>query len=381
VRLFLVVRKGEKVKENSIDFILLTATILLVGLGMVMIYSSSSVLSEVKHQDSSFFLKKHLMVLVLGTAVMVLAALTDYSKLSGKVAQLLLVTGFILLVVVLKPKFTGQPQMVCRWIPIWKFNFQPSEFMKLALIVYMADSLTRRQDQIENFVWGFLPHLLILLMVAGLIIVEPALGTTVAIMIIITAMFFLAGVRLSHLGGLVLAALPIIYFSISHVGYRLARVKAFLRPEENLQGINYQTYQSLLALGSGGLRGVGLGHSRQKFLFLPAPHTDFIYSIIGEEGGFIGAVVVLCLFLIFIWRGLRIAHRAPDLHGFLLASGLTIMIATYTAVNIGVAMGVCPTTGLPLPFISYGGSSLVLSLASTGILLSISREEGQVWRG
>ncbi len=368
-------------KENSIDFILLTVTILLVGIGMVMIYSSSSVLSEVKYQDSSFFLKKHLIMLLLGAAVMVLAALTDYSKFSGKVAQLLLIIGFVLLVVVLKPKFTGQPQMVCRWIRIWKFNFQPSEFMKLALIVYMADSLTRRQDQIENFVWGVLPHLLVLLMVAGLIILEPALGTTIAIMMIITAMFFLAGVRLSHLGGLVLAALPIIYFSISRVGYRLARWEAFWHPEENLQGINYQTRQSLIALGSGGLRGVGLGHSRQKFLFLPAPHTDFIYSIIGEEGGFIGAVIVLCLFLIFIWRGLRIAHRAPDLHGFLLASGLTIMIATYTAVNIGVAMGVCPTTGLPLPFISYGGSSLVLSLASTGILLSISREEGQVWQG
>ncbi|MCK4591615.1 MAG: FtsW/RodA/SpoVE family cell cycle protein, partial [Candidatus Latescibacteria bacterium] len=237
-------------KENSIDFILLTVTILLVGIGMVMIYSSSSVLSEVKYQDSSFFLKKHLIMLLLGAAVMVLAALTDYSKFSGKVAQLLLIIGFVLLVVVLKPKFTGQPQMVCRWIHIWKFNFQPSEFMKLALVVYMADSLTRRQDRIKNFVWGFLPHLLILHMVAGLIILEPALGTTVAIMMIITAMYFLAGVKLSHLGGLVLAALPIIYFSISHVGYRLARWEAFWHPEENLQGINYQTRQSLIALGS-----------------------------------------------------------------------------------------------------------------------------------
>ncbi len=368
-------------KENSIDFTLLAVTIILMGIGVVMVYSSSSVLSEVKYQDSSFFLKKHLFMLLLGTTVMILAALTDYNKLSGRVAKSLLVFGFVLLVVVLMPKFTGEPQKICRWLHIGRFNFQPSEFMKLALIIYMADSLRRRQDRIKNFAWGFLPHLLILLMAVGLIILEPALGTAVAIMAAITAMFFLAGMKPSHLGGFVLAALSIIYFSILHVGYRLARVKAFLHPDENLQGINYQIYQSLLALGSGGLRGLGLGHSRQKFLFLPAPHTDFIYSIIGEEWGFIGAVSILCLFLVFIWRGLRIAYRAPDLHGFLLASGLTIMIAIYAALNIGVAIGVCPTTGLPLPFISYGGSSLVLSLASTGILLNISKEGNGVWQG
>ncbi|MCD6170260.1 MAG: putative lipid II flippase FtsW [Candidatus Latescibacteria bacterium] len=368
-------------KENSVDLTLLAVTIVLVGIGVVMVYSSSSVVSEVKYQDSSFFLKKHLIIVLLGTSVMILAALTDYSKLSGTAAISLLLLGFLLLVLVLMPKLTGEPQKVCRWIHIGRFNFQPSEFMKLALIIYMADSLARRQDRIKSFVWGFLPHLLILLMAVGLIILEPALGTAVAIMTVVTAMFFLAGIKLLHLGGLVLAAVPVIYLSISQVGYRLARLKAFLHPAENLQGMNYQTYQSLVALGSGGLRGLGLGHSRQKFLFLPAPHTDFIYSIIGEEWGFIGTVAILFLFLLFIWRGLKIAHSAPDLRGFLLASGLTIMIATYAAVNIGVATGVCPTTGLPLPFISYGGSSLLVSLASTGILLSISRKGKQVWQG
>ncbi|HID95453.1 MAG TPA: putative lipid II flippase FtsW [Candidatus Latescibacteria bacterium] len=362
----------------SVDLPLLLVTIALVGIGMVMVYSSSYVLAESKFQSSGFFLKRHVVRALLGLVLMFSAIRIDYRFLR-KLSKPLLVFGFGLLFLVLAPKLFGGDRGVSRWMRIAGVSVQPSELMKLIIVLYLADSLTERQDRIKNFTWGLLPYVLILSSAISLILLQPALGTAVGIGIVAGVMLFLSRARLYHLVVVALASLPVLYGLVFWVGYRRERIEAFLHPTRDLEGINYQVNQSLLAFGSGGFWGVGLGHSRQKLLFLPEPHTDFIFSIIGEELGFFGAITVLTLFLIFIWRGLRTAKRAPDLFGFLLAAGITTMIATYTILNIGVAIGLFPTTGLPLPFISYGGSSLLVSMAGTGVLLNISRQRYWQW--
>ena len=357
---------------DTADTILMLATLTLVVIGAVMVYSSSSVLAETRFEGSGFFVKRHLLRVLMGVVVMLLVARINYHMFI-RFSKTLLFAGLALLLMLWIQKIVQSGNDARRWIRWLGISFQPSDLVKLALVIYTADSLARKQDRIRSFADGLLPYLLLYGISLALIVVQPDLGTAITIGVVLLIMLFVGRVRLSHIVGVGLASVPILYALIFWVGYRRDRIEAFLHRGDHVEDVSYQIHQSLIALSSGGIKGVGLGQSTQKLLFLPEPHTDFVFSIIGEEFGLLGALTVLSLFLILLWRGMRIALNARDLEGFFLATGITAMICVYALFNIGVATAVLPTTGLPLPFVSYGGSSLLLTLVGVGILLSISR--------
>ncbi|MCK5380879.1 MAG: putative lipid II flippase FtsW [Candidatus Latescibacteria bacterium] len=357
---------------DTADTILMLATLSLVVIGAVMVYSSSSVLAETRFEGSGFFVKRHLLRVLMGVVVMLLVARINYHMFI-RFSKTLLFAGLALLLMLWIQKIVQSGNDARRWIRWLGISFQPSDLVKLALVIYTADSLARKQDRIRSFADGLLPYLLLYGISLALIVVQPDLGTAITIGVVLLIMLFVGRVRLSHIVGVGLASVPILYALIFWVGYRKDRIEAFLHRGDHVGDVSYQIHQSLIALSSGGIKGVGLGQSTQKLLFLPEPHTDFVFSIIGEEFGLLGALTVLSLFLILLWRGMRIALNARDLEGFFLATGITAMICVYALFNIGVATAVLPTTGLPLPFVSYGGSSLLLTLVGVGILLSISR--------
>lgn len=348
-------------------------SLVLVGLGTVMIYSSSSVLANVRFADSSFYLERQLARLALGLVVMVALAHVPLECWS-RYSRALLMVGVGCLVAVL---FLGQGKTQ-RWIPlpmsISGASFQPSEFVKLVMVLYLADVLARKEAELGDFKNGLLPRVVVIGLVLGLIILQPNLGTAMAIGIISAVLLWVAGARTSHLGWMALAAVPVVLFSLLISPYQRQRLATFASGNGNDPlGAGYQVSQSLLGIGSGGLFGVGIGNSMQKQQFLPEPHTDFVFAFIGEELGLLGTLAVAALFIAFALNGLRIAKEAPTYHGFLVATGITTMISVYAVLNIGVVTGVLPTTGLPLPFISYGGSSLVWNLGGVGILLGVAR--------
>lgn len=349
-----------------------TVTVLLVCVGIVMIYSASSIYAWERYKDSFFFLKRHLSFLAIGIVLMFLAMSLDYHKLS-RYAKPLLFVSLILLVLVLVPGVGREVSGARRWFRFKFISFQPSELANLAVIIYVADFISRKGEKIRDFVKGFLPPVAVLGFTCLLILLQPDLGTTLAIGSVVFLMLFVAGTRVSYLASVILGSLPALYVLIFRVPYRRARILAFLNPWADPRGTGFQIIQSQIALGSGGLFGVGLGHSRQKLFYLPAGHTDFIFSIIGEELGLIGTIGVVILFLIFILQGLKIIKYAPDKFSYFLALGLVLMIALKAVINIGVSCGILPTKGLPLPFISYGGSSFIFDLVSVGILINIAR--------
>jgi cell division protein FtsW len=278
-----------------------------------------------------------------------------------------------LLVLVLIPGIGKVVNGARRWIDLKLFALQPSEIAKLSMVFFMAESLTRQQDRITNFMKGLVPHLLVLLVVFGLILKEPDLGTALAIGGTVFLMFFASGAKIIHLGSLVGLGVIGVITAIIAEPYRMRRITAFADPWQDPLDTGYHIIQSLYALGSGGLFGLGLGRSREKFLYLPEPHTDFIFAILGEELGFIGTVTVVLLFFLFAWRGYKIAISAPDTFGSILAAGLTTMISLQAMMNIAVVTASMPVTGIPLPFVSYGGSALLFTMAGVGVLLNISR--------
>jgi cell division protein FtsW len=285
----------------------------------------------------------------------------------------LLVLSFVLLVLVLVPPFGQSINGTRRWFRIASFSFQPVELAKLALVVYIAAFLTRRQELVQTFGRGLMPLLLVAGAMAGLTILQPDLGNSLALVLLTLALAYLAGARMLHMAAIALAALPLVAVLIAMKPYRWRRMVAFMNPWDDAQGSGFQIIQSFLALGSGGWLGRGLGESKQKLFYLPEPYTDFIFAIIGEELGLVGAALIVALFALLIWRGLRIGLRAPDAFGAYLGLGLTIMLATQTLVNLGVVTGALPTKGLPLPSISFGGSALLMALFSAGVLLNISQ--------
>ena len=358
-------------------------SLILVGLGTVMIYSSSSVLASVRFSDSSFYLERQLARLAMGLVVMVGLAHVPLERW-GQWARGLLVVGVACLVAVL---FLGEGKTQ-RWIPmpvaISGASFQPSEFVKLVMVLYLADVLARKEAELGDFKNGLLPRLVVIGLVLGLIILQPNLGTALAIGIISLVMLWVSGARISHLLWTGLAGLPVVAISLLISPYQRQRLATYFSGNGNDPlGAGYQVSQSLLGIGSGGLFGVGIGNSMQKQQFLPEPHTDFVFAFIGEELGLLGTLIVVTLFVAFAINGLRIAREAPTYHGFLVATGITAMISVYAVLNIGVVTGVLPTTGLPLPFISYGGSSLVWNLGGVGILLGVARagrqQVGATW--
>ena len=347
---------------------------LMISFGITMIYSSSGMYALEQYGDSFYFLNRHLFFLMIGFGAAMAVMSFDYRQLRNY-AKPMMALAVIMLVLVLIPHIGKASYGARRWFKVGPFSFQPSEFAKLAMMIYLADYLARKGTQIRSFWKGFVPPLVVMGMVSLLILKQPDLGSTVAIASIVLIMMFIAGAEPLHISSLILLSLPALYFLVAKVPYRLARIMAFLDPWQDSQGTGFQLSQSQIALGSGGVLGLGLGKSIQKLFYLPAAHTDFILSIIGEELGLLGTLSVVILFIAFIWQGARIVKRTTDLFGYYLSAGIVAMFGFQAVVNVGVSIGALPTKGLPLPFISYGGSALVFHMMAVGLLLNISRIE------
>ena len=354
------------------DHLLLFFVVGLMLVGLIMVYSASSVTSLATLSDGFYYFKRQLMWVIVGLLAMLGVSLVPYQKLE-KFAVPLLGLAIFLLILVLIPGVARDIGGAKRWIRFGGIGFQPSEFAKLCFVIYIAHSISVRQDRIKTFLHGMLPDMLVAGLVFILIYKEPNLSTAALIGGTYLTLYFLGNGSLANLGGLAAGGVVLIVALIFQAGYRMRRFWAFIDPWENARTSGYHIIQSLVAIGSGGFWGLGLGQSRQKFFILPERHTDFIFAIICEEMGLVGGVLVLLMFLALLWRGLYIATRAPDNFGFLLASGITAIIGLQVLVNIGVVLSLMPTTGITLPFVSYGGSSLVFLAIGIGILLNISR--------
>jgi cell division protein FtsW len=354
------------------DMWLFSVAVVLLSTGVVMVYSASAIVAADRFHDPYFFLKKQLFWALLGSACLWLMLRLDYRRLEGAVLPLLVVAG-LLLVLVLIPPIGQAINGTRRWIRLGPVSFQPAELAKLALVVYLAAFLAKKRDVLGDFRRGLLPPLAVAGALAALVLAQPDLGNCLTLITLTITLLFLAGGRLKHLGFVLLPALPLTVFAVWAAPYRLRRITAFLDPWADPRGSGFQIIQSWLALGNGGVLGQGIGASKQKLFYLPESHTDFIFAIIGEELGFLGAAAIVALFVVLVWRGLRIGLRAPDPFGAYLALGITVLIATQTLVNLGVVTGTLPTKGLPLPFISFGGSALLVTMLSTGVLLNISQ--------
>lgn len=356
-------------KHRHFDHALLFVVLALMGFGLVMVYSASSITSMTEMADSQYYFKRQLLWVVVGLFAMFGFSNLHYRRLEKVSTPLLLLSIGFLVLVLFAPKIGGSH----RWLRIAGFGFQPSELAKIAFIIYLSHSISVRQDRITELVRGVLPDLAVMLVVFLLILKEPNLSTAAIVAFSYVMLLFLGNGALSHLAWMGASGVIMVVALIFQEGYRMRRFMAFLDPWGSSKREGYHIIQSLVAIGSGGLWGLGLGESRQKFFILPERHTDFIFAIICEELGLIGGAVVIILFLVLIWRGFYIAMRAPDLFGFLLASGITGLIASQAMINLGVVLSVLPTTGVTLPFISYGGSSVSFLAIAVGILLNISR--------
>ncbi|MGY0692297.1 stage V sporulation protein E [Virgibacillus sp. FSP13] len=359
-------------QQNAPDYTLLGVILALLLVGIVMVYSSSYVWAEYKYGDSIFYLKRQLLFTGVGLVGMFFIMAIPYGTWH-KYAKVILFSCFVLLLLVLVPGIGMTRGGAQSWIGVGAFSIQPSEFMKLGLIIYLSVYLATNQKYITSFKKGFLPSLLLVFTVFGLIMLQPDLGTGVVLVLTCMVLIFTAGAKLSHfigLGGLGLVGFLLLIISAP---YRINRITAFLNPWEDPQNTGFQIIQSLYAIGPGGLMGLGLGESIQKYFYLPEPQTDFIFAILGEELGFIGGTVVIGLFGLLFWRGIKISLAAPDPFGRFLALGIVSMLTIQVMINISVVIGLIPVTGITLPFLSYGGSSLTLTLCSVGVLLNVSR--------
>lgn len=362
-----------KKPRSGPDFILFIIVLLLITVGIVMVYSSSYVYAQVTYADGAHYLKNQLVWALLGIVGMIVVMNINY-KIYQKWAYPFFGLAVILLLLLLVPGVGITIKDATRWIGVGDFaSFQPSEIAKLALVIFLAKYLSKRQDNVKQFFRGLAIPLLVVGGVCLLILKQPDLGTAATIAGTAFLMLLAAGANIGQLGFLGLIGGGLAAAAIFMEPYRMRRIMAFRDPWSDPLGKGFQTIQALLAVGSGRVFGAGLGQGRQKFLYLPEQHTDFIFAVLAEELGFIGTTFVLLLFLVFMWRGLKIAIKAPDSFGALLAAGITIMVVLQALVNIGVVTGCLPVTGITLPFISYGGSSLTLNLLGIGILLNISR--------
>lgn len=351
---------------------LLLVTALLVAVGIVMIYSASAIYAGEVHGTRWYFLTRHLGSVLLGLAIGAWAMTRDRDDLRRWLKPLLGLSLALLLLVLL-PGLGYEVSGARRWFRLGWLSVQPSEIAQVVVVLYMADVLARKQDRLRSFLHGFLPPMLILGTCVGLILLQPDLGTAFALAAVVFLMLFVSGIELVHLGPTLASALPVLALLIASTPYRVRRVLAFADPWADPHGAGFQLIQSLVAIGTGGILGLGLGQSRQKLFYLPAAHTDFIFSVIGEELGLVGATAVLGLFVAFVWLGVKMALRAHDLFAQLATLGLTMLIGLKALMNMAVATGVMPTKGLPLPFISYGGSSLIVNLVVVALIVNLAR--------
>lgn len=362
-------------KGRPVDLTLLATVFTLLGLGIVMVFSASSVESLAYYHTPYYYLERQCIWASLGCLAMFWLARYDYWRLRRYAWPMAMVT-LVLLMAVLIPHIGREVLGARRWIGVGPLVFQPSELTKLTMVVLFAHTLTETGAEPWDFRRGILKHLIFLAVAFALIIKEPDLGTALSLAGTAIVMLWVAGARGEQLLGIGLLAIPVVLLLILIEPYRFRRLTAFLNPQNDPLGSGYHIIQSMYAIGSGGLFGVGLGRSVLKYFYLPEQHTDFIFSILAEELGFLGALAVLALYFLFAWRGYRIALSAPDAFGSVLAAGLTTMVLLQALMNIAVVTASMPITGIPLPFLSYGGSALVFVLAGVGILLNISRHTG-----
>lgn len=365
-------RKKKKVSKKASDFTLLLSTLILVFIGIIMVFSSSWP-EAIRMNDGYFFLKRQIIFATIGIIAMLFFMNFDYrylKKFSKLIYLVSLFTG-LLIFTPLGLELKGAR----RWVNLGFITFMPSDIIKIGSIIFLSDFLSKRKNEVKGLRKGTIPAMLIIGLSCGMIYLQRSLSVTVTLAMTLMIIFFVAGMKLNHLFAMIVAGALGLFYAITDEdhAYRMRRWTAFLDPFADKTDSGWQAVQSLYALGSGGLFGLGLGKSRQKFFYIPEPYNDFIFSIIGEELGFLGALTVILLFIVVIWRGIRIALNIDDLFGCLLATGIVGLIIVQTLIHIAVVTSSMPTTGIPLPFVSYGGTSLVVYLSSIGILLNISR--------
>ena len=364
--------------NKTYDRWLLLITFFLLGLGALMIYSSTAVVSpsmSKKDMTQFFYFKRHLFTMLLGFAAM-FAAYRLRPEILKKTALPLLIFSFLLLVLVFVPGMGISAGGAKRWLKLWPSTFQPSELVKLSMVIFLAKYMSAyhyRTDSIASFI----KPIAVMAVFQAIFLKQPDFGAAISLGVITLAMLFFSGMKLRYLLSMSVFALPVAVKLIREP-YRWKRVTSFLNPWDDPQGSGFQLIQSFIALGSGGLKGVGLGESKQKLLFLPETHTDFIFSLVGEELGLIGAGVIIFLFVMLFVRGIAATNKAKDSFIYYLSFGLSIMIALQALINFSVVTGMIPTKGLPLPFISYGGSALLVNMAAVGILLNLSKGEDSI---
>lgn len=361
--------KKKSVSKGNVDFLMFCTVLMLVAIGVVMVYSASSYIAFYQLKDSMYYLKRQGLFAVIGIIFMFFAMKIDYHFYKKYIKILMLVTTCLLFVVFAFEDTNGAR----RWIPLGFFNLQPSEIAKYVIVLFMAGSIEKKGEKIKSFTYGVIPYIIVSAFYAGLVLAEKNLSIASIIMGVTLIVLYAAGAKMWHLICIVIpiigAGAAAIYFET----YRLQRFLIFRNPWADPKKYGYQLIQSFLALGSGGIWGVGLGCSRQKCYYIPEPHNDFIFAILGEELGIIGCIMVILLFITFVWRGAVTAMKAKDVYGTLMAAGITSVIGLQAVINIAVVTGSIPVTGVPLPFISSGGSSLVVNLIAVGVLLNISK--------
>src|SRR5262245_18774354 len=360
---------ARKLKPDRILFLI---TLVLVGFGVAMVFSSSSIVAKEKFGDPNYFSFKQLIFATIGLAVMFLVMKVDYHKYRQPAVVFSMLAVVVALLVVVF--FLAAAANTHRWIQLSGFSLQPSELAKLSLIFFLAYVLEKRKGQVNDLTLTLIPVGIIVALLAGLIILQPDLGMAVSLLVISVVLLFVAGLDFRWIAGSLILAVPAFYLLVFRVRYRRERILAFLNPWDEPLGRGFQIIQSLLSVAPGGIAGLGFMEGKQKLFFLPEAHTDFIFAVVGEELGMLGSFAILGLFGLFLWRGIRASVRAPDLVRFYLALGITMMVCVQAFINMSVVLSLLPTKGIPLPFLSYGGSSFVVMLAAVGILLNVSQQ-------
>ena len=368
--------KRNGVQPLVYDLGLLFPVLLLVGMGIVMVYSASSALAIKKFGSGYFFLQKQAMFSLIGIVVLVVFSYIPF-RLYRVLVYPVLAAAIAMLVAVVFSGLGVTAGGSARWLQLGPVQFQPSELARLALVIYMAYSMSKKGEQLRDFYVGFLPHFLVLGLFTGLLLVQPDFGSIVIFAALTWIMLFVGGCRITHLLSVIVMLAPMAWLFMTHAEYRVKRLMSFMDPWQYPADEGYQIVHSLMAFGTGGITGAGIGKGYQKLFYLPEPHTDFIFSVVGEELGLIGVMIVILLYGIMLMRGIRIARHAQDRFGSLLAMGITVTLGLQVCINMGVALGMLPTKGLTLPFLSYGGTSLLINMAAVGIMMNIGARDAR----
>jgi len=366
-----VMAEGSRQADRGYDRYLLAGVILLLGIGIVMVYSASSAVAMKRFGSQTYFFNRQIIHVLVAVVILICCRYIPYG-FYRYAAYPLLALSFSLLVALYIPGVGHTVGGATRWVKPYGISFQPSEFARLALVIYLAYSMSKKKDRIKEFSIGFLPHAIVFGCFSCMILLQPDFGMVAMIGSVAWIMLFVGGVRLTYLFGGLIVMLPIAYYVLIHAGYRLRRLTSFMDPWQYQSDAGYQIVHSLMAFGTGGILGTGIGNSYQKLFYLPEPHTDFIFSVLAEELGLVGVCLVIGLYLVILWRGIFVSLRAQDLFGAFLATGITAAFGLQVWINAGVALGLMPTKGLTLPFLSYGGTSMVMNAAAIGILMNIS---------